>query len=78
MSTVISISTRRRYGVAWVRGFAQAGVYHRAAEAPSMPRRRPGPEGAMPDAPLVAAWFSASKRVQIYIPCSGTCEAWDG
>jgi hypothetical protein len=60
MSTVISISTRRRYGVARVCrvwGFARAGVYRRrgAAEAPLAPRRRPGPQGAMSDAALAEA-----------------------
>jgi putative transposase len=60
MSTVISISTRRRYGVARVCrvwGVARAGVYrHRgAAESPLAPRRRPGPQGPMSDAALVEA-----------------------
>jgi putative transposase len=60
MSTVISISTRRRYGVARVCrvwGVARAGVYRRrgAAEAPPAPRRRPGPQGPMSDAALVEA-----------------------
>lgn len=60
MSTVISISTRRRYGVARVCrvwGFARAGVYRRrgAAEVPSAPRRRPGPQGPMSDDALVEA-----------------------
>ena len=60
MSTVISISTRRRYGVARVCrvwGVARAGIYRgrRAAMAPSAPRRRPGPVGAMSDADLVEA-----------------------
>ena len=60
MSTVISISTRRRYGVAricriW--GVTRAGVYRRrgAAEAPPTPRRRPGPQGPMSDTDLVEA-----------------------
>ena len=60
MSTVISISMRRRYGVAricriW--GIARAGVYRRrgAAEAPPPPRRRPGSPGPMADATLVQA-----------------------
>ena len=58
MSAVISISTRRRYGVARVCrvwGVARAGVYRsrRAAAVPSVPRRRPGPQGLMPDAALV-------------------------
>jgi hypothetical protein len=60
MSTVISISARRRYGVARVCrvwGVARAGIYRgrRAAMAPSAPRRRPGPVGAMSDAGLVEA-----------------------
>ena len=60
MSTVISISTHRRYGVARVCrvwGVARAGVYRRrgAAEAPLAPRRRPGPQGPMSDAALVEA-----------------------
>lgn len=60
MSTVISISTRRRYGVARVRrawGVARAGVYRRrgTAETPPAPRRRPGPQGRMSDAALVEA-----------------------
>ena len=58
MSTVISISTRRRYGVVRlcrVWGVARAGVYRsrRAAVTPPAPRRRPGPQGPMPDAALV-------------------------
>ncbi len=60
MSTVISISTRRRYGVARVCrgwGVARSGIYRcrRAAATPPAPRRRPGPEGPMPDAALVEA-----------------------
>ena len=60
MSTVISISTRRRYGVARVCrvwGAARAGVYRRrcAGGVPPTPRRRPGPQGLMPDAALVEA-----------------------
>ena len=60
MSTVISISTRRRYGVARVCriwGVARAGVYRsrRAAAVPPAPRRRPGPRGPMPDAALAEA-----------------------
>jgi putative transposase len=60
MSTVISISTRRRYGVARVCrvwGFGRAGFYRgrRVAAAPPAPRRRPGPPGPMPDAALVEA-----------------------
>ena len=60
MSTVISISPRRRYGVARVCrvwGFARAGIYRtrRAAAMPAVPRRRPGPAGPMPDATLLDA-----------------------
>lgn len=60
MSTVISISTRRRYGVARVCrvwGVARAGVYRsrRAAGAPPALRRRPGPQGPMSDAALAEA-----------------------
>jgi hypothetical protein len=60
MSTVISISTRRRYGVARVCrvwGVARAGVYRsrRAAVAPPAPRRRPGPQGPVSDIVLVRA-----------------------
>lgn len=60
MSTVISISTRRRYGVSRVCrvwGFARAGFYRsrRAAAGSLVPRRRPGPEGPMSDAALVEA-----------------------
>lgn len=59
MSTVLSISVKRRYGLAricriW--GVARAGIYRwrQAANLPTPPRRRPGPEGPMPDAALVA------------------------
>ena len=60
MSKVISISTRHRYGVARVCriwGIARAGVYRRrcVTETPNAPRRRPGPQGPMPDAALVEA-----------------------
>ena len=60
MSTVISISTERRYGVARVCrvwGVARAGIYRGrpAAMASPAPRRRPGPVGAMSDADLVEA-----------------------
>ena len=60
MSAVVSISTRRSYGMARVCrvwGGARSGIYRlrRAADAPSAPRRRPGPQEAMPDAALVAA-----------------------
>ena len=58
MSAAVSISTRRPYGLARVCrvwGAARSGVYRRrrTAEAPAMPRRRPGPQGPMPDAALV-------------------------
>lgn len=60
MSAVISISTRRRYGIARVCRVwrvARSGVYRlrRAAAVPPAPRRRPGPQGPMPDAALVEA-----------------------
>ena len=60
MSAVISISTRRRYGVARVCRVwhvARSSLYRsrRAAVAPPAPRRRPGPQGPMPDAGLVTA-----------------------
>ena len=60
MSTVVSISTRRPYGVARVCrvwGVARSGVYRRrqGADAPPAPRRRPGPQGPMPDADLLEA-----------------------
>ncbi len=60
MSAVISISAHRRYGVARVCrvwGFARAGIYRsrRAALLPPTPRRRPGPQGPMPDAALIDA-----------------------
>jgi len=53
MSTVISISTRRRYGVARVCrawGVARAGVYRRrgTAEAPPAPRRGRDRRGPYP------------------------------
>jgi len=58
MSTVLSISARRRYGLARVCrvwGVARAGIYRwrRAANLPTPPQRRPGPQGPMPDAALV-------------------------
>ena len=59
MSTVLSISTRRRYSVARlcrVWGIPRAGLDRgRRAIAPSTPRRRPGPQSLMPDADLVDA-----------------------
>lgn len=60
MSTVISIFTRRHYGVARlcrVWGVARSGMYRRrqAAHAPPALRHRPGPQGPMPDAGLVEA-----------------------
>jgi len=60
MSTVISISTCRRYGVARVCrvwSVARSGVYRRRRSAvmPPAPRRRPGPSGPMPDSALVEA-----------------------
>lgn len=59
MSTVLSISGRRRYGLARVCrvwGVARAGIYRwrEAANLPTPPRRRPGPQGPMPDTALVA------------------------
>jgi putative transposase len=58
MSSVFSISGRRRYGLARVCrvwDVPRAGIYRRrrAANLPEPPRRRPGPQGAMPDAALV-------------------------
>ena len=60
MSAVVSTSARRRYGVARVCrvwGVARSGVYRRrrTADVPPAPRRRPGPQGPMDDAALVAA-----------------------
>jgi len=60
MSTVISISTRRRYGVSRVCrvwAMSRAGVYRQRSPVPvpAVPRRRPGPQGPMPDAALVEA-----------------------
>ena len=59
MSTVLSISAKRRYGLARVCrawGVARAGIYRwrRAANLPTPPHRRPGPEGPMSDVALVA------------------------
>ena len=57
MSAVLSISGRRRYGLARVCrvwNVSRASVYRRrAAGAPQAARRRPGPHGPMPDAALV-------------------------
>jgi putative transposase len=59
MSAVISISAGRRYGVARVCrawGVARSRLYRgRTASPPPAPRRRPGPQGAMPGAALVEA-----------------------
>ena len=60
MSAVSSVSTRRRYGVARacrVWNVPRAGIYRgrKATVAPSLPRRRPGPQGPMPDTALVEA-----------------------
>jgi len=59
MSAVLSISTRRSYGLARVCrvwGVSRAGIYRgRRVMAPSTPRRRPGPQGPMSDAALVEA-----------------------
>ena len=60
MSAVVSISARRRSGAARVCrvwGVARSGVYRlrQAAAVPPAPRRRPGPQGPMPDAALVEA-----------------------
>jgi len=59
MSTVLSISAKRRYGLARVCriwGVARAGIYRwrEAANRPEPPRRRPGPAGPMFDAALAA------------------------
>ena len=60
MSAVVSISTRRRHGIARVCrvwGVARSGVYRlrRAAAVPPAPRRRPGPLGSVDDIGLVTA-----------------------
>lgn len=59
MSAAVSISTHRPYGltrVCRVWGVSRAGIYRgRWAITPSTPRRRPGPQGVMPDAALVEA-----------------------
>ena len=72
MSAVISISTRRPYGLAWVCrvwAMARSSVYwrRRPAEALAMPRWRPGPQGPMSDAALV----EAIRRVLIASPFQG-------
>jgi putative transposase len=58
MSAVLSISGHRRYGIARVCrvwSIPRAGIYRRrgATNLPASPRRRPGPQGPMPDAALV-------------------------
>ena len=58
MSAVLSISGRRCYGLARVCrvwSVPRAGIYRRrrAASQPEPPRRRPGPQGPMPDSALV-------------------------
>ena len=59
MSAAVSISTHRSYGLARVCrvwDVSRASVYRgRRMTAPSTPRRRPGPQGPMPDAALVEA-----------------------
>lgn len=59
MSVVISISTRRSYGVARVCqawGVSRAGIYRgRRVFASPTPRRRPGPQGPVSDAALIEA-----------------------
>lgn len=60
MSAVISISTSRPYGIARVCrvwAVARSGVYrrHQTADALAGLRRRPGPQGLMPDNALVEA-----------------------
>ena len=64
MSAVVSISARRRYGVARVWGVARSGVYRsrRAPVVPPAPRRRPGPQGPMDDAALVEAILKTRPR----------------
>ena len=58
ISAVLSISGHRRYGIARVCrvwSIPRAGIYRRrgATNLPASPRRRPGPQGPMPDAALV-------------------------
>ncbi|WP_420012428.1 IS3 family transposase [Tateyamaria sp.] len=60
MSAVISISTGKSYGVSRVCrvwGLSRASVYRDLQPSPPEPpvRRRPGPQGPMPDAELVEA-----------------------
>ena len=59
MSAAVSISTHRPYGLARVCrvwNVSRASVYRgRQMTAPSTLRRRPGPQGPMPDAALVEA-----------------------
>ncbi len=59
MGAAVSISTHRPYGltrVCRVWDVSRASVYRvRRVMAPSKPRRRPGPQGVMPDAALVEA-----------------------
>jgi putative transposase len=59
MSAVISTSAGRRYGVARVCrawGVSRSSLYRgRMASPPPALRRRPGPQGPMPDAALVEA-----------------------
>ena len=57
MSQAFSISARRRYGLArvctaWRVSRATVHRHRQAANSPRAPRRRPCPEGAMPDAEL--------------------------
>lgn len=71
MSAAVSISMHRRYGVARVCrvwGVPRAGIYRgRRVDAPCAPRRRPGPQGPMPDAALV----EAIRRVLVASPFYG-------
>ena len=67
MSAVISISARRRYGIARVCrvwGVARSGVYRLrwADDAPPSPRRRPGPQGPMLSG-VTANWSGALPRL---------------
>ncbi len=72
MSAAASISTRRPYGLARVCrvwAVARSGVYRRrrTVEAPTIPRRRPGPSGPMADADLV----EVIRRVLLASPFHG-------